>query len=40
MILVATIIIVPSILALVAQYVCYLQYIEAKPSLSAEYVTA
>lgn len=40
MFLVATIIIVPSIVAMVAQLVCYQQYLEAKGSFSAEYVPA
>lgn len=40
MFIVAAVIIVPSIFALAAQYVCYLQYMEAKSSFSAEYATA
>lgn len=40
MFLVAAIIIVPSIFALTAQYICYLQYIDGKFPLSAKYATA
>ena len=40
MFLVATVLIIPSIIALTAQYVCYLQYLETKSSFAAEYAPA